>query len=88
MRGHEGKGYPCDYCSKVFKTIQSKQYHESEHSGVYDSPAPSVIKDSTTKVSMNSTFQTVKYRRSGFSRTCFRFVILLLGMKSYVVVIY
>ena len=53
-----------------------------------DSPAPSVIKDSTTKVSMNSTFQTVKYRRSGFSRTCFRFVILLLGMKSCVVVIY
>ena len=35
MRGHEGKGYLCDYCGKVFKTIQDKQYHESEHSGVY-----------------------------------------------------
>ena len=35
VRGHEGKGYLCDYCGKVFKTIQSKQYHESEHSGVY-----------------------------------------------------
>ena len=52
-----------------------------------DSPAPSAIKDLTTKVSMNNTFQTVKYT-SGFSRSCFRFVILLLGMKSYVVVIY
>ena len=35
MRGHEGKGYPCEYCGKVFKTIQAKQYHESEHSGIY-----------------------------------------------------
>ena len=35
MRGHEGKGFPCEYCGKLFKTIQSKQYHESEHAGVY-----------------------------------------------------
>ena len=35
MRGHGGKGFPCEYCSKVFKKIQSKKYHESEHTGVY-----------------------------------------------------
>ena len=35
MRGHEGKGYPCEYCGKVFKSIKAKQYHESEHSGIY-----------------------------------------------------
>ena len=35
MRGHEGKGFPCEYCGKVFKKIQSKKYPESEHTGVY-----------------------------------------------------
>ena len=24
MRGHEGKGYPCEYCGKVFKSPQFK----------------------------------------------------------------
>ena len=32
---HEGKGYPCEYCGKVFKSPQFKQYHESEHTGNY-----------------------------------------------------
>ena len=35
MRGHEGKGFPCEYCGKVFKSPQFKQYHESEHTGNY-----------------------------------------------------
>ena len=35
MKAHEGKGYPCEYCGKVFKSTQNKRYHESEHTGVY-----------------------------------------------------
>ena len=35
MRGHEGKGYPCEYCAKMFKTLKAKRYHESEHTGNY-----------------------------------------------------
>ena len=35
MRAHEGKGYPCEYCGKVFKTLKAKIYHESEHTGSY-----------------------------------------------------
>ena len=35
MRGHEGRGYPCEFCGKVFKTEHSKRYHESEHTGEY-----------------------------------------------------
>ena len=35
MRAHEGKGYPCEYCAKMFKTLKAKRYHESEHTGSY-----------------------------------------------------
>ena len=35
MRGHEGKGYSCDYCGKMFQTKKYMKYHESEHTGVY-----------------------------------------------------
>ena len=35
MRAHEGKGYPCEYCGKVLKSPQNRQYHESEHTGNY-----------------------------------------------------
>ena len=33
VRAHEGRGYACDYCGKMFKTKQC--YHESEHTGQY-----------------------------------------------------
>ena len=35
MRGHEGRGYPCEYCGKVFKSKKYMKYHESEHTGKY-----------------------------------------------------
>ena len=35
MRGHEGRGFPCEFCGKVFSSGQMKQYHESEHTGIY-----------------------------------------------------
>ena len=52
IMGHEGKGFPCKYCGKLFKTIQSKQYHESEHTGCTDSNAPLVIKDKGVQIQM------------------------------------
>ena len=35
VRGHEGKGYPCEYCGKMFKKLMRQKYHLSEHTGVY-----------------------------------------------------
>ena len=35
MRGHEGRGYPCEFCGKVLKSSQSLKYHLSEHTGQY-----------------------------------------------------
>ena len=35
MKGHEGTGYLCDYCGKVFKSKKGHGYHQSEHTGVY-----------------------------------------------------
>ena len=35
MRGHEGRGFSCDFCGKVFKSLQMQKYHESEHTGVF-----------------------------------------------------
>ena len=35
MRAHDGRGYPCEYCSRRFSKPQSLQYHLSEHTGQY-----------------------------------------------------
>ena len=35
VRGHEGRGFPCEFCGKVFRTEHGKRYHESEHTGIY-----------------------------------------------------
>ena len=35
MRGHKGRGYPCEYCNKRYSSRQNLQYHMSEHTGKY-----------------------------------------------------
>ena len=35
MRKHEGRGFPCEFCGKVFSSGQMKDWHESEHTGIY-----------------------------------------------------
>ena len=36
MRAHEGRGYSCDFCGKVFKSQHAKRYHEAEHTGKHN----------------------------------------------------
>ena len=33
MRKHEGRGYPYEYCPKLFKDAKNLRYHLSEHTG-------------------------------------------------------
>ena len=35
IRAHEGRGFPCEYCSKRFSSKQNLSYHMSEHTGQY-----------------------------------------------------
>ena len=35
MRKHEGRGYACEYCPKLFKAPKSLRYHLSEHTGKF-----------------------------------------------------
>ena len=34
-RGHDGRGYSCDYCGKLFKSPTGLKYHMAEHTRKY-----------------------------------------------------